>query len=168
ERPILPRPSARKVPRWRSLWPIWLRVWVIRSFAIRGLLRSGRVVALRPRGLAFFLDLRPRGLDFFLDLPPRRHRQNLAHRQPAGLGDLLGSPQALQAVHRRLEHVDWIRRPEALREDVADAAEFEYSPDAAAAEHTSPLFGRLHTSPASAKLPMFLVNIIGPFFRLGD
>src|SRR5262249_54168299 len=27
ERPILPSPSARSVPRWRSLWPIWLRTW---------------------------------------------------------------------------------------------------------------------------------------------
>src|SRR5436190_10196603 len=32
-RPILPRPSARSVPRWRSLWPIWLRTCVIFTFA---------------------------------------------------------------------------------------------------------------------------------------
>src|SRR5712691_10243840 len=32
-RPILPRPSARSVPRWRSLWPIWLLTCVIFTFA---------------------------------------------------------------------------------------------------------------------------------------
>src|SRR5213082_1851963 len=36
--PILPRPSARSVPRCFWLWPIELRVWVIRTFATRRLL----------------------------------------------------------------------------------------------------------------------------------
>src|SRR5439155_26687197 len=33
-RPILPSPSARNVPRWRCVSPIWERTWVMRSFAI--------------------------------------------------------------------------------------------------------------------------------------
>src|SRR3954451_4521657 len=48
ERPILPRPSARSVPRWRSLCPIWLRTWVIRTFAtLRVVLLLAREAALR-------------------------------------------------------------------------------------------------------------------------
>ena len=46
--PILPRPSARSVPRWRSLWPIWLRTCVILTLGIsspRLLRRAGGCAA---------------------------------------------------------------------------------------------------------------------------
>src|SRR5207244_505607 len=55
--PILPRPSARSVPRWRSLWPIWLRTCVTRSLAtLRVLLLPADA---KPR-LLLFLDDRSR------------------------------------------------------------------------------------------------------------
>src|SRR4051794_10733384 len=40
-RPILPRPSARSVPRWRWDWPIWERTCVTLSFGIRRIFLRG-------------------------------------------------------------------------------------------------------------------------------
>src|ERR671924_465597 len=70
-RPILPRPRARSVPRWRSLWPIWLRTCVIRSFlfGIARLLRRrdggdgllGRPLLLRALRLLLGEQQDPRG-----------------------------------------------------------------------------------------------------------
>src|SRR5581483_3208581 len=93
--PIFPRPSARRVPRWRSDWPIWLRTCVSFSFAIgrRHLLR-GRLV-----------------------------RQHLADLLTARLRDFLGAAQLPQSDLGSLQHVDRVRRAERLREHVADAAE---------------------------------------------
>src|SRR5204863_9855903 len=42
-------------------------------------------------------------------------------------------------VDRRLEHVDRLRRPEALRQDVANPSELEDGPDAAAGDHAGAL-----------------------------
>src|SRR5260370_19723105 len=53
-RPILPRPSARSVPRCRSLWPIWLRVCVIftrATLALVLLLADGAALRLLRRAL---------------------------------------------------------------------------------------------------------------------
>src|SRR5712671_111950 len=46
-RPILPRPSARSVPRWRSLWPILLRICVILTLATLRILLLAEAAALR-------------------------------------------------------------------------------------------------------------------------
>src|SRR5215210_1544818 len=62
-------------------------------------------------------------------------REHLRDRQAAHLRDLVGTPQVLQAVDRRLRHVDGVGRAEALREDVADAGQFEHGADAAAGDH---------------------------------
>src|SRR5690348_1909649 len=102
-RPILPRPSARSVPRCRWLWPISLRTCVIRTFAILGLLWLRRLGGRLLFGLLGSLV-----------------RQHLADREAARLGDLLRPAQPLEAVHGRLRHVDRVGRAEALREEVAD------------------------------------------------
>src|SRR2546421_12104538 len=48
--PMVPRPSARSVPRWRSLWPILLRIWVIFTLAtLRVVLLLADRAALRLR-----------------------------------------------------------------------------------------------------------------------
>src|SRR6266487_3498089 len=57
--------------------------------------------------------------------------QDFGHGLPADLRDVLGAAQPPQAVHRRLGHVDRIRRAEALREDVADAGELQHRTHAA-------------------------------------
>src|SRR5689334_8791486 len=80
------------------------------------------------------LRLRGRGL---LDFG--RDRQDLRDGQAPDLSDLLGPPEPLQAVDRRLEHVDRIRRAEALGEDVADAAELEHRADATTRDHARSL-----------------------------
>ena len=49
--PILPRPSARSVPRWRSLWPIWaadLRDAELRHLRVVLLLRGARGASALP------------------------------------------------------------------------------------------------------------------------
>src|SRR6266702_3738307 len=61
-------------------------------------------------------------------------RQNLADRQAARLRDVLGTPEVLQPVHGRLRHVDRIRRPEALGEDVADPGQLQDGSDPAAGD----------------------------------
>src|SRR3982750_2995018 len=105
--PILLRPRARSVPRWRWVWPIWLRTCVSFNFATLGhLLR----------------DLRP-------------VREHLADRLAARLRDFLGAAQVLQRLLGGLQHVDRVRRAERLREHVADAAELEHRTDAAAGDH---------------------------------
>src|SRR5690242_13690977 len=86
--PILRRPSARSVPRFRWFSPIGLRVCVIRTFAICALLWRrllGRLV-----------------------------RQDLRDREAAHLRDLVGPAEILQTVDGRLGHVDRVRRAEAL------------------------------------------------------
>src|SRR6185436_19228299 len=99
ERPILPRPSARRVPRCFCVWPIWLRVWVIVSFAIWGSLGGlGRC-----RSRLALLGLLAWEQDFVDGLA-------------AGRGDLFGPAQALQPVPRGLQKVDGVRVAEALRE----------------------------------------------------
>src|SRR4029077_4821090 len=143
-RPILPRPSARRVPRWRWLWPIALRVCLILSFAILCLLRLCRSVC---HG-SFRDGFRRSGLLFLL----RAHGQHLADGQAARGGDLFGPAQALQAVDRRLEHVDRVRRAEALGEDVVDPAELEHSTDAAPGDDAGSLAGRTKHDPRCAEL----------------
>src|SRR6185437_12145073 len=82
ERPILPRPSARSVPRWRSLWPIWLRTWVIFTFAMLGvvlLLAESAFLRLIRR-----LDGRGglfRGGRLSLDSGVRHRRRGVGHRR---------------------------------------------------------------------------------------
>src|SRR5919201_555933 len=72
--PILPRPSARSVPRCRRLWPISLRTCVIRTFVILHLLRLRRRTLLRSRFL-FLVG----GSSIW---------KYLLHGQPADLGEL--------------------------------------------------------------------------------
>src|ERR687887_237211 len=97
ERPILPRPSARSVPRCCSLWPIWLRICVTRTFATLWLLRLRR--------LRLFV------------FGGRLVRQDLGDGLATDLRDVLRASEIPQAVNRRLRHVDRIRRPEALVRD---------------------------------------------------
>src|SRR3989442_707931 len=58
--------------------------------------------------------------------------ENLADRQASCPRDLVGAAQSLQPVHRRLRHVDRVRRAEALREDVADPGQLEDGANSAA------------------------------------
>src|SRR5439155_5087286 len=105
-RPIFPSPRARSVPRWRWVWPIWLRTCVSFNFATcRAHLHS--VVRLR----------RLRGLD------RRLVGEHLADRLAAGLGDVLRPAELAERLLGRLQHVDRVRRSERLGEHVADAAE---------------------------------------------
>src|SRR6476659_5118808 len=115
--PILPSPSARSVPRCRWLSPIWLRTWVIRTFATWRLLgrRRDRLGRLLHNGMLV--------------------RQNLADCQAARPRHVLGAAEVLQPVHGRLCHVDRVRGAEALREDVADAGDLQDSADAATGDH---------------------------------
>src|SRR5437879_8974392 len=92
--PIRPSPSARSVPRWRSVWPIWLRTCVSFSFAI-----GAHLLGLHHRLLV---------------------RQNFADLLAARLGDFLGAAQLAERLLCRLQHVDRIRRAERLREHVLD------------------------------------------------
>src|SRR5689334_16267597 len=121
--PILPRPSARSVPRCRSDWPIWLRVCVIRTFA------TARLLLLRG-ALRLLVGLRV------------LVRQHLADAEAADPRHVFGPAQAPEPVHRRLRHVDRIRRAEALREDVADACELEDRAHAAAGDDARSLARR--------------------------
>src|SRR3954465_7011584 len=160
--PILPSPSARSVPRCLSDWPIWLRVCVIRSFATaRLLLLLGLLLLLLRLGLLLLL-LRLLRLRIFLRMPVR---QNLLHRQPAHPRDVLGPAQAPQAVHRRLRHVDRVRRAEAFREDVADPGELEHRADAAAGDHARSLAGRAQQHPGGVRTPENLVRDGRPVLR---
>src|SRR4029450_10368532 len=117
ERPILPSPSARRVPRCFCDWPIWLRVWVIFSFGI-GRCLGGLGRCLGRCGLVGLLT----------------REQDLVDCLPARLRDLFGPAQALEAVYRRLQEVDGVRVAQALREDVADAGELEDGADSAAGD----------------------------------
>src|SRR5438093_2972901 len=110
--PILPSPSARNVPRCCWLWPIWLRVWVIRTFAIAFLCRFLRLVW-----------------------------KDLGNRQAAHLRHLVGAAEALEAVHGRLGHVDRVRRAEALGQDVADPRQLEHGAHAASGDHARSFTG---------------------------
>src|SRR5829696_5530948 len=152
ERPILPRPSARSVPRWRSLWPILLRTCVMRSvlFAIGGLLRGGdRDRFLGRRGL-----LR-RCLLLGLLLRDRKH---VGDRLPARLGDLLGAPEALESLDGCLEHVHRVGRSKALGEDVSHTAELEDGADAAAGDDAGSLARRAQEYPRGAEPAQDLVR----------
>src|SRR3954465_15272100 len=153
--PILPRPSARRVPRWRSLWPIWLRTYVIRTFAILCLLRCLRFL----RGGSRCLCLLVRRLG-------RLVGQHLADREAAHLGDLLGTAQPFQPVDRGLRHVDRIRRSEALGEDVADPCELEDGADAAAGDDAGSLACRPQQDPRGVGTAEDLVRDRRPV--LGD
>src|SRR5439155_743098 len=66
-------------------------------------------------------------------------RQNLADREASCPRDLVGAAQSLQPVHRRLRHVDRVRRAEALREDVADPGELQDGTDPAAGDDAGSL-----------------------------
>src|SRR5207253_1851382 len=92
--PILPSPSARRVPRCRWLWPISLRTCVIRTFAILGLLWCLRLCLRR-----LFLQL------------GRLVRQDLADREPPRLGDLLGATQPSTSSPITTRAVNENRRP---------------------------------------------------------
>src|SRR5215472_15075302 len=96
--PIFPSPSARSVPRWRSDWPIELRTCVSFNVATRAHL---------------------------LGFDRRLVREHVADRQAARLRDVLGTAQLAERDLGRLQHVDRVRRPERLREHVANAAELE-------------------------------------------
>src|SRR5690348_8913383 len=101
--PILPRPSARSVPRWRCDWLISLRTCVTLSFGNCLRLLHGR----------------------------RFVRQHLADLLAARLGDFLRAAQLAERLLRSLQHVDRVRRAERLREDVVDPAELEHRAHAA-------------------------------------
>src|SRR5919108_1097674 len=138
----LPRPRARSVPRLRSVWPIWLRTWVMRSFLfaiVRLLRRRDRSDGLLGRRLLL------RGLRLLLG-----ERQDVGDRLPARLRHLLRAAEALESLDGGLEHVDRVRRAEALREDVADAAQLEDGADAAAGDDAGSLARRTQQHPRGA------------------
>src|SRR6266516_363786 len=78
--------------------------------------------------------------------------------QAARRGDLVGPAQALQAVDRRLQHVDRVRGAEALREDVADSGQLEDGAHAAAGDDAGSLAGRPQQHARSAELAEDLVR----------
>src|SRR5262252_8313685 len=104
--PILPRPNARRVPRWRCDWLISLRTCVTLSFGNCLRLLRGRCLV----------------------------RQHLADLLAARLRDFLRAPQLAKRLLRSLQHVDRVRRAERLGEHVVDAAELEHRAHAAAGD----------------------------------
>src|SRR5437868_2424101 len=128
--PILPSPSARSVPRWRSDWPIPLRTCVSFNFAIR-------------RHLLGYCSL---------------VGQHLADLLAARLRDLLGPAQLLERHLGGLQHVDRVRRAERLREHVADAAELEHGADAAAGDDARTGRGRTQQDAGGAERAERLVR----------
>src|SRR5438093_4047474 len=116
ERPILPSPRARKVPRCLCDWPIWLRVCVILSLLIGQILRNNGRCFLGGNRLSLRLFSR---------------EQNLVHGLAALLCDLFWPPKASQTVDGRLQKVDRVRVAEALGEDVPDSRELEHRAHAA-------------------------------------
>src|SRR5919108_531934 len=76
--------------------------------------------------------------------------------------------QALEAVDRRLEHVDRVRRPEALRQDVAHAAELEDGADAAAGDDARPLAGGPEQDAGGAELTKDLMRDRRALLRHGE
>src|SRR2546430_15313244 len=143
-RPILPRPSARSVPRCGRLWPIWLRVCVIRTFATLLLSLSGGTSRFLRSPLHWSAGGGGRVRRRLCRLVYHRTlvRKNLRDRLAADPGDVLGTAQVAQPVHGRLGHVDRVRRAEALREDAADPGEFQHRAHAAAGDDTGPLARR--------------------------
>src|ERR1700693_243560 len=146
-RPILPRPRARRVPRWRALWPIELRVCLIFTFDTLCLLR--RRSRLRRWLLVHLCS----------------HRQHLANCQAPRGSNVLRGAEVLQALDGRLQHVRGIRRPEALGEDVADAAQLEDGADAAAGDDAGSLARGVHLDARRAELADDLVRDRRPMLR---
>src|SRR5205823_14563492 len=72
------------------------------------------------------------------------------------------------AIDRRLEHVDRVSRPEALREDVADATELEHGADAAARDHSRALTRRPQQHPRGAELAENLMGDRGALLGHGE
>src|SRR5579872_3530222 len=71
---------------------------------------------------------------------------------------LLGRPQPLQRVYRRMNDIVWVRGPDALGEDVLDAGDFQHRPDRATRDDSGSLAGRLEKDLAGAELPDDLVR----------
>src|SRR5205085_8341839 len=84
--------------------------------------------------------------------------KDLRNREPADLRDLLRPAQGPQAIDCRLEHVDRVRRSEALREDVANAAELEHGANAPARDHASPLARGPQQHPRGSELTQDLMG----------
>src|SRR4029079_3700149 len=85
-------------------------------------------------------------------------RQHLRDRKPADPGHVLRAAEGLQPVHGRLQHVDRVRRAQALREDVADAGELEDGADAAAGDDAGALARRAEQHACGVELPDDLVG----------
>src|ERR1700679_1098313 len=87
--PILPRPSARNVPRCRSDWPILLLTWVSLSFGIECLFHGRRLVG---EHLADLLSARLR--HFLRTAPLAQHvadAAELEHSAHTAAGDHAGT-----------------------------------------------------------------------------
>src|SRR3712207_5998576 len=159
ERPILPRPSARRVPRWRAVWPIWLRVCVTLSFAIASAGGRDRTL-LRRRFLSSDLGVGGNGL-----VAPCAGRQDVGDRLPSDPRDLVGPAEPLETVDGRLQHVDRGRRPKALREDVADPGELENGADAAPGDDAGSLARRPEKHAGRVEFADHLVRDRRPVLR---
>src|SRR5579884_1575861 len=120
-----------------------LRVVLLLARALRLLLGDRLGLRLRHGSLRSLDDGRNGSCGLF-DLgllATRRERQDLADLLAADLRDVLRTAQLLERGDGRLRHVDWVRRPERLREHVADAAELEHGADAAAGDDAGALGG---------------------------
>ena len=148
--PIRPSPSERSVPRCFCVCPMTLRVWVTdrahagassagASGVSAGAAAAGCPAAARPSR-------------------PARIRSTCRATR-----DVLRAAQALQAVDRRLRHVDRVRRAEAF-EHVADPGELEHGADAAAGDDAGPLARRPAARRARRRTARDLVVIVAPCF----
>src|ERR671923_176827 len=143
-RPILPRPRARSVPRLRSVWPIWLRTWVMRSFLfaiVRLLRRRDRSDGLLGRRLLL------RGLRLLLG-----ERQDVGDRLPARLRHLLRAAEALES----LDGVDELRGDAAVRAEHDEARPLGRPEDALAHPLVAARAALSHRELGHARFPTFL------------
>src|SRR5919108_583416 len=140
----LPRPRARSVPRLRSVWPIWLRTWVMRSFLfaiVRLLRRRDRSDGLLGRRLLL------RGLRLLLG-----ERQDVGDRLPARLRHLLRAAEALES----LDGVDELRGDAAVRAEHDEARPLGRPEDALAHPLVAARAALSHRELGHARFPTFL------------
>ena len=158
-RPILPRPSARRVPRWRWDWP--MRAADLRDLqsAHAGASSGSATAASARRAAACSALLRARCASKPADL---------GDRLSAERRDVLRTDEALEAVDGRPGHVDRRRRAEALREHVADAGELEHRACAAAGDHAGSLARGAQDDPCGVEPADDLVRDRLPVLRHGE
>src|SRR5438128_3408167 len=85
-----------------------------------------------------------------LDHGPRR---DLVDVSPPQHRDLLRPPERVEALHRGMHDIDWIRGAERLREDVLDPRRLDHGPDRTSGDNSRPGCCGLQEDDARAVLP---------------